>query len=138
MPLTRISGNALAAVILAAVVGSFFINHQTAINAAASQNDALVTGCLRSSVQKSLGATGWYQAAATRRAAGTPADLDAASRYEAVAQGMIDTIPAPPGKEGSAALGESRFIDGDRPHFVITKKAQKLQLEGCKRVYPKP
>lgn len=125
-----------AVVILAAIVGSFWFNHETASRTAHSQWQSLVIGCQRSDVQKALGANGWLLAAEARRAEGNKAK---AAQYDAIATGMIGTIPPPADVAPTdSRLAQVTFESVPEPHYVVSKQALALQKAGCVRAYPEP
>ena len=96
-------------------------------------------GCQRTSARAALTIAYQRATARTRRAAGTPKDLEAADRYDAYATGALDYIPAPkviasPELMTAATLVEEKGIK----KYVLTPRALWLQKQGCLEAYPLP
>lgn len=121
--------------ILVAIVASFVVSREDSISRDRAQHTQLVQGCERGSYQKAMGARGWFEGAKTRRGTG---DFEAANRYEAVALGMIHTIPAPKAHVDDPRLADATLVKkpGERPIYVLTSDAQKWQREGCQLAFP--
>lgn len=132
-----IKDNWLAAVILVGIVLSLATVRHDGNERANRDRVQTVTdqlaGCERAGLQKALSARGWLAASDARRADG---DKKPADYYEGIADGIILTIPAPPGLEGDRRMSEvaQQRIKG-KLRYVLTPRAESLQREGCRLAY---
>lgn len=131
----KISDRAVVPVVLLAIVASYIISNEESTSRDHAQAAQLVKGCVRTSTRSALSAAENFEIAQARKQRGDP--HAASLRSEAIGNGFLLTIPAPPGvKQGDPVLAEVawRRIDG-KPVAVLTHGAEALVRRGCEAAY---
>lgn len=123
-------GHGMTVIIFVALVASFLVADETSQQRDRAQRTQLVRGCVRSSTRTAINAGFAFDAAIVRREAG---DAGPAAQYAADGQALVNTIPAPPGFQGSRILAAINHSDGKA---TLTAAAKSLIVQGCEQAYP--
>lgn len=130
--MTWIRENWLGAVVLVAIVLSFFVSRDESIRRDHDQRDQLVAGCIRSSERTALTAAFQYDAADTRKKSG---DTLVADRYTAEADGSVRLIPVAD-EDDRAFIAEIQFkTKAGKLVAELTPTAKSLQIQGCNAAF---
>lgn len=99
-------------------------------------NDKLRAGCVRTSERSAVLASGFDTLADRVRSRGNPGDAESARRYQAASDGVLLTIPSLSYDRRIAEVQIVHMVQGTV--YRVTPTARRLQLAGCKLVYPTP